>query len=154
MIQRGAAFYLLLSLSIAAAPASTVEWLDGHDLELSCDLLLEDERNPDGILCLAFVQGFIAGADTTEGIVAPDTARSHSGDETYAERAARTRLGTLRLQQMQSADLPEYCIDDATPAIVVVEKVSDYLEDHPDASDWTAHDVVREALVSSFPCER
>jgi hypothetical protein len=104
------------------------------------------------MLCLAFIQGFIAGADTTEHAVHPGSATTSSGDETFAERAARTRLGTLRLQQMR-ASYARYCIDNAVTAVEVVDKVTAYLEDHPAAADLTAHDAVREALAYSFPCD-
>lgn len=155
MTQRGPAVCLLLLFFIASAKASPVEWLTGHDLEQSCDLLLEDAGNADGGLCLAFIQGFIAGADASDGVVVPDaSASSRSAEETYAERAARTRLGTLRMQQLQPSAQPAYCIDETTPAIEVVKKVTAYLEDHANAADLTAGDAVREALVCSFPCQR
>ena len=154
MTQRGPAVCLLLLFFIASAKASPVEWLTGHDLEQSCDLLLEDAGNPDGGLCLAFIQGFIAGADASDGVVVPDTRASRPADETYAERAARTRLGTLRMQQVQPSTRPAYCIDETTPAIEVVKKVTAYLEDHASAADLTVCDAVREALVHSFPCQR
>ena len=153
MIHRGTAVSFLLWLCLAPAPASAEEWLSGNDLENSCEVLLDDPQNQQGLLCLAFVQGFIAGADTSVAEVSPRSARPASpGDESYAERAARTRLGTLRLQQIQST-YAQYCINDQVTAIEVVEKVTDYIEDHPAAADLTAHDAVREALVHSFPCD-
>jgi len=155
MTQRGPAVCLLLFFFIASAEASPVEWLTGQDLEQSCDLLLEDARNPDGGLCLAFIQGFIAGADTSDGVgVADNAPSSRPEDETYAQRAARTRLGTLRMQQVQPSTGPAYCIDETTSAIEVVKKVTAYLEDHAGTADLTACDAVREALVYSFPCQR
>jgi hypothetical protein len=152
MIQRGPAVSLLLWLCLAPAPASAEEWLTGGELERSCELLLQDPARSNGLLCLAFVQGFIAGADTSVSAVGPRSTASSSEKETYADRAARTRLGTLRLQQIQST-YGRYCIGDQVTAVEVVEKVTDYLESHPEASNVTAHDAVREALVYSFPCE-
>lgn len=151
MIQRGPAVLFLLWICLAPAPASSEEWLSGGDLERSCDVLLEDSASAEGLLCLAFVQGFIAGADTSITAVSPRSAAS-SGKETYADRAARTRLGTLRLQQIQST-YGRYCIGEHVTAVDVVENVTDYLESHPEASNVTAHDAVREALVYSFPCD-
>ncbi|HLU06878.1 MAG TPA: Rap1a/Tai family immunity protein [Woeseiaceae bacterium] len=152
MIQRGPAVFLLLWICLAPAPASSEEWLSGGDLEHSCDVLLGDAASAEGLLCLAFVQGFIAGADTSVSAAGPRGAVSSSGKETYAGRAARTRLGTLRLQQIQST-YGRYCIGNQVTAVEVVEQVTDYLESHPEASNVTAHDAVREALVYSFPCE-
>ena len=152
MIQRGPAVSMLLWLCLAPAPASAEEWLTGGELERSCELLLQDPASSNGLLCLAFVQGFIAGADTSLSAVSPRSAASSSKEETYADRAARTRLGTLRLQQIQSR-YGRYCIGDQVTAVEVVEKVTVYLESHPEASNVTAHDAVREALVFSFPCE-
>lgn len=150
MIKRGTAVSLLLWLCLAPVPGSAEEWLTGNDLERSCDVLLEGSDSTDGMLCLAFVQGFIAGADTSEGAAGVRSApRSSIG---YAERATRTRLGTLRLQQIQST-YGHYCIGDEVTAVEVVQQVTDYLETHPEAANLTAHDAVREALVYSFPCE-
>jgi hypothetical protein len=154
MTHRGPAVCLLLLFFIASAKASPAEWLTGHHLEQSCDLLLEDAGTPDGGLCLAFIQGFIAGAEASDGTVVPDTTASSRSDETYSERAARTRLGTLRMQQIQPSTRPAYCVDETTPAIEVVKKVTAYLEDHANAADLTAGDAVRKALVYSFPCQR
>lgn len=151
MIQRGPAVLFFLWICLAPAPASSEEWLSGGDLERSCDVLLEEPASDEGLLCLAFVQGFIAGADTSVTAVSPRGATS-SGRETYADRAARTRLGTLRLQQIQST-YGRYCIGEQVTAVDVVENVTDYLESHPEASNVTAHDAVREALVYSFPCD-
>jgi hypothetical protein len=153
MIQGGPAVLFLLWLCLALAPASAEEWLSGGDLERSCDVLLDDPTRSEGQLCLAFVQGFIAGADTSADAVNPRSATTPSSEkESFAERAARTRLGTLRLQQIRSK-YARYCIGDEVTAVEVVEKVTDYLQDHPTAADVTAHDAVREALVHSFPCE-
>jgi hypothetical protein len=153
MIQRASAVFVLLLFVIAPAPASTMEWLSGVELERSCSLFLDDPRSKDGALCLAFMQGFIAGSDATEGAVMDTAARSKSANESYAERAARTRVGTLRLQRLQASGLAEYCVDKDTPAVEVVKQITAYLEDHPEASDLTAYDAVREALVHSFPCD-
>lgn len=150
MIQIGQAFSLSFLLFMTPAPASTVEWLSGHELENACDELLDDARNRSGVLCLAFIQGFIAGGDTAGSKAAAGAGTSRSADETYAERAARMRLGTLRLQQIQATD--RYCIDDSIEALEVVRKVRAYLGDRPGASDLTAHDAIREALIHNFPC--
>jgi hypothetical protein len=158
MTQRGPAICLLLLFFIASAKASSAEWFTGHDLGKSCNSLLEDARSADGGVCLAFIQGFIAGAGpgkTSEDSVTGSAEESGSGNETYAERAARTRLGTLRMQQMQSSPLPLYCIDGTTAALDVVRKVTAYLKEHAGGTaDLTADDALREALANSFPCQR
>lgn len=155
MIQRGLAVCLLLIFAIAPAPASTMEWLSGHQLRRSCDLFLDDPQSQDGALCLAFMQGFIAGADAAEGtVVGESTETSETADESYSERAARTRLGTIRLQGIQAAKLARYCIDENVTAFKVVKKITAYLEDRPRASDLTVYENVREALVHSFPCAK
>jgi len=144
----------LLLFAVAPAPATAMEWLSGHELERSCGLLLDDPQSKEGALCLAFMQGFIAGSGTAEGTASDSVPSSRSGDESYAERAARTRLGTLRLQRLRAMGTAEYCVDEDTSALDVVKEITAYLEKHPEASDLTATGAVHEALIRSFPCDK
>lgn len=148
MVQAGPVVSLSLVLFMAPAPTSTAEWFDGHELQGACELLLDETRDQAGLPCIAFIQGFIAGTEITEATSAVDP--SHAGDESYAERAARTRLGTLRMHRLQGTK--SYCIDESVSAMDVVRKITSYLDEHPEASDLTAYDAVLEALVQDFPC--
>lgn len=141
---------LLLAMLVPASPAVTMEWLGDDELESSCDAFLDGSTDKDAALCLAFMQGFLAGAVAAPGARPPDPASSDG--ESYSERAARTRLGTLRMMQLR-ADQPDYCLDDSLSAVQIVETVAGYLETHEDALRLTNAEAVYEALVHEFPCD-
>lgn len=141
----------LATLLLAASPAMAMDWLDSNELETSCDAFLAGSTENDAVLCLAFVQGFLVGAETVPGAKQPDPAVT-SG-ETYTERAARTRLGTLRLMQLRP-NQPGYCLDDSLSTIRIVETVAGYLQAHQEALLLTNGEALYEALVHEFPCNR
>lgn len=88
MAQRAPAVCLLLLFFTASAEASSVEWLTAHDPEQASDLLLEGARSPDGVQCLALLQGFIVGGYTSDSVTA------HLED--HADAADLTACDTVR----------------------------------------------------------
>lgn len=88
-------------------------------------------------------------------MVAVTTAEDSKGNsESYSERAARTRLGTLRMMHLRDTGKPDYCLDDSIPAVEVVESVASYFRDHPETLQLTNADAVREALIHNYSCDR
>jgi len=141
---------LLFIMLFSAFPATAMQWLGADELESSCDTLLEGSTDKDAALCLAFVQGYLAGAEAATGAKRPDA--NASGGETYSERAARTRLGTLRMKQLRG-DQQDYCLDDSLTALQLVETVAGYLKSHEDALLLSNAEAMYAALVHEFPCE-
>lgn len=135
------------------APAMALEWLTEEELEQQCESFLIDDRSRDGALCVAFIQGFLAGAEATDGIVAERVRKIQppSGD-TYEDRALRTRIGSY-LQKYGTPYYAGYCIGPNVSSQAVVTTVIDYLNEHPDEPGLTANQAVYTALVESFPCE-
>lgn len=142
---------ILAVLLLAASPANAMEWLSAEELESSCDAFLAGSTDSDAALCLAYMQGFLAGAEAAPGVTRPDKAADR--DETYAERAARTRLGTLRMMRLRAHE-PDYCLDDSLSAVQIVETVAAYLESHEEVLKLSNAEAVYEALVHEFPCEK
>lgn len=138
-------------LLIATSPLAAMEWLSTDELEKSCDAFLDGATGPDAALCLAFMQGFLAGADAAPA-QNPALSGAAPKDESFSERATRTRLSTLQLMQLR-ANQPAYCLDDALSAIDIVETVAGYLESHEEVLYLTNAEAVYAALVHEFPCE-
>ena len=141
----------LAVLLLVAGPAVAMEWLGAEDFESSCDAFLAGSADKEAMLCLAYVQGFLAGAEAAPDASTPDIKADDS--ETYAERATRTRLGTLRIMRLR-AKQPDYCLDESLSALRIVETVAGYLESHAEALKLTNAEAVYEALVHEFPCEK
>jgi hypothetical protein len=97
------------------------------------------------------MQGFLAGAEAAPGF--SRTAAASTDTSSYADRAARTRLGSLRMMRLR-ADEPDFCLDDSLTAVQIVESVAGYLKTHKEALLLTNAEAVHEALVSEFPCEK
>jgi len=131
-----------------------MEWLSVNELEQSCDAFLSNTGETDGKLCLAYMQGFLAGSDTAVASPFDKSAHASTGDsESFSERAARTRLGTLRLMQLRAAGRRDYCISEDTTAVEIVEAIVTYLSDHLETLQLTNAEAVRKALVHHYPCE-
>lgn len=141
----------LAALILATSPVIAMDWLDSDEPEASCRAFLAGSTEKDAVICPAFVQGFLAGAEPVPGAKRPDPAEN--SEETFSKRAARTRLGTLRMMQLR-ANQPDYCLDDSLSAIQIVETVAGYREGHQEALSLTNAEAVYEALVHEFPCDR
>lgn len=140
------AMCLALLVSAAAAPAASA-WLSKSDLERSCDAFLADPESAAGAQCLAYVQGYLTASDPVRA-----ARRAGESDESFAERAARTRLGTLRMQRIEGTDLA-FCVDRDVPAVEVVREVVVWLRRTSGGCDLTDAAAVREALANAFPCD-
>ena len=140
-------------LLLAMTPLAAMEWLSTEQLEDSCDAFLAGSSESDAALCLAFMQGFIAGTDAAPlQNPAVSDARKPPKDESFSERATRTRLSTLQLMQLR-ANQPAYCLDDELSAVDIVETVAGFLESHEEVLHLTNAEAVYAALVHEFPCD-
>lgn len=155
MTSRGWSNLSAALIAIASMPTSA-SWLSADELQRHCGSYLSDQNSRGGTLCAAFIQGFIAGTSATEQEI--DASVEHvgaAGNESFAERAARTRIGSRLQQEAVSGYSGYYCLEDDAPAEAVVARVtatmqqaSDYLSD-----SRSAEELVHEALVLSFPCD-
>lgn len=140
---------LLAVLFAMASPASAMDWLEGDRLQSDCLSLLDDPKSPETVSCKAFIQGFLAGAQVTDELVA-ERMKKLQGDS-YVDRAARTRVG-MRLKQYGATSLAGYCIDGAVTSGEVIDQVITHLKRQPGEQDVTAGVAVYHALVAGFPC--
>jgi hypothetical protein len=139
----------LLSLSLAAPASAT--WLSGSELRSHCNAYLDNPESRDGALCAAFVQGFLAGTRTAEkDREAPALWSGAAADESFAERATRTRVGS-RLRSLEAN--AGYCVGDDVSAGVVIRSVAEHLNDRPENVELSTERRVRNALVQRFPCD-
>lgn len=144
---------ILIVAGLLAAPTTrAVEALSSEELLSHCDKYEEPEAEADRIFCLRYIQGFIDGAVATDERVMQNVARELGGEETFAERATRTRIGN-RLERFGASVYAEYCLGDPVPLKEVVDHVVE------DAQDPTvvariplARELVYQALRTHYPC--
>ena len=133
--------------------ARAVEALDTEELVSHC---VHYETNPDGedgIFCVRYIQGFIDGAVATDERVTFSVADEYDRDESFTERAIRTRVGN-RIQRYGPSFYAGFCLGEPLPLKTVVEVVIEDLMDPEIVRNLPlARELVYATLVREFPCE-
>ena len=150
---RGLATFAAGLLLFAPFDADAVEALSTEELKSHCDYFEEDPDGKDGIFCVRYVQGFIDGAVATDERVTYNVANEYDRDETFTERAIRTRLGQ-RIERFGPSYYAEFCLGQPLPLKTVVQSVvDDLLDTDRIANQPLARDFVYTTLRQQFPCE-
>lgn len=138
---------------LASMPTYAVEALSSAELAMHCEKYHDENAGEDREFCVRYIQGFIDGAVVTDERVTLNVAKEYEAQETFAQRAARTRIGA-RLERYGSSVYADYCLGDPVPLREVVEHVVAAIGDpalvaaHP-----LARDVVYRTLWSEYPCQ-
>lgn len=150
---RGLATMAVGLLLIAPFDTGAVEALSTEELKSHCDYFEEDPDGEDGIFCVRYVQGFIDGAVATDERVTYNVASEYDREETFTERAIRTRLGQ-RIERFGPSYYAEFCLGQPLPLKTVVQKVVNDLNDADRVTNQPlARDFVYTTLRQEFPCE-
>lgn len=137
----------------AATNALAVEALSTEELISHCALYEDDPDGEDGIFCVRYIQGFIDGAVATDERVTYNVADEYDKDETFTERAIRTRLGS-RIDRYGPSYYAEFCLGEPVPLAEVARVViADLLEIDDFEGRELARDVVYATLRREYPCE-
>ena len=143
---------LLVSGLLLTPSAWAVEALSTKDLMSHCDKYHDQNAEKDHIFCVRYIQGFVDGAVATDEQVAQNIVEEYEREETYSQRAMRTRIGS-RLDRYGSSVYADYCLGDPVQLKEVVERVVQSLENedlvtaHP-----LARDLVYQTLRTNYPC--
>jgi hypothetical protein len=122
----------------AGAPVSAVDLLE------QCREYGSERDSPRSAACESYIRGFLGGARERDSL----EATCPSGEESFARRAARTRLGIDR-----RAPPPLYCVADDTPIEQLVADLIAHGESHPGAEDLSASELLAQLLRSVYPCD-
>lgn len=144
------ALALIMPAALVAQPTSlnhSIEQWDSERFGQHCRTFLEEPESSEGSLCHGFVLGFMAGVRAVQKSVAPTV-----DDETFSERATRTRVGS-RLRRQSLDALPSFCLGADTALSDIVEAALAYLDAEPDGGDASVSDAVRRALSQGLPCD-
>ncbi len=144
----------VLVLQLMLTPtAHAVEILTSKELASHCVLLSANPEGVDGQYCVRYIQGFIDGAIATDARVMLNAENAITGDETFAERAMRTRMPG-RVDRSRAAKLAGFCLGDPLPLRDVVDVVVTDLVKQQDSltKDEPAMEVVYKSLMTNYPC--
>ena len=138
--------------ALASSNADAVEALSTVELVSHCVYYEQDPESVDGVFCVRYIQGFIDGAVATDERVTNNVADEYDREETFSERATRTRLGS-RLERFGTY-YAEFCLGEPVPLKTVVERViADLDNTQRVANQPLARDFVYATLRMQFPCE-
>ena len=143
----------IVTFFAAASDAQAVEALSTEELISHCVVYEEDPEGEDGIFCVRYIQGFIDGAVVTDERVTYNVANEYDRDETFTERAIRTRLGS-RIDRYGPSYYAEFCLGEPVPLAEVARVViADLLALEDLEGRGLAREVVYETLRREYPCD-
>jgi hypothetical protein len=143
----------IFTLLAATNNARAVEALSTEELISHCVVYEEDPDGEDGIFCVRYIQGFIDGAVATDERVTYNVADEYDREETFTERAIRTRLGS-RIDRYGPSYYAEFCLGEPVPLAEVVRVViADLLQLESLEGRELARDVVYATLRREYPCD-
>lgn len=131
--------------AFALRPAAAIEPLAAPDLKAICAPAKNDPAAPDARQCVLYVKGFLDGAVATDGRVAENVATEIEKEETYTERAIRTRV-INRLEKYGPSAYAEFCVGQPDPIADVVLHVIEELDRYESLEGVQAQTVVYASL--------
>ena len=132
--------------------AESVEPLSTPELAEHCAYYHEDREGKDAIFCVRYVQGFIDGAVATDARVLENIAAEFDEDESFSERAIRSRIGS-RISRRGPTVYADFCLGEPDSLEEVVEKVVKDLANRKVLDkDLLARDAVFSTLRREYPC--
>lgn len=153
LISRLCTVTALLGALMFAPVTRAVEVLTVHELVSHCALMKTEPKGADAQYCVRYVQGFIDGAVATDVRVMINAEVGDDREESFSERAKRTRAPS-RSDQFRAARLAEFCLGDPLPLREVVDQVvADLvLVDVEGSEDSPARESVYRSLREHYPC--
>jgi hypothetical protein len=144
---------LLLCALLTSPTAWAVEALSTAELVSHCDKYYDEQASEDRIFCVRYIQGFIDGAVATDERVARNVVEEYEKEESFSQRAARTRIGN-RLARYGSSVYADFCLGDPVPLKEVVERVvADAQKEELVKANPLARDLVYQTLREHYPCK-
>lgn len=144
--------FVLLIMMMTAERAVAVEALSTEELVSHCAVYENDPEGEDGIFCVRYLQGFIDGAVVTDERVTYNVAAEYEKEESFTQRAIRTRLGS-RLDLYGPSFYAEFCLGEPVLLAEVAKVViADLLALESFEGRELARDVVYASLRRAYPC--
>lgn len=148
-----AAAALLLLAIFPIEHARAVKPLSSEEFVSHCIEFRAAPEGTDGIFCVRYIQGFIDGAVATDARVALNVAAEYEEEESFTQRAIRTRLGQ-QLERFGASYYADFCLGNPVPLAEVVDHVVTRLEQKNFKTDVPlAGDFVYQVLRDDYPCD-
>jgi hypothetical protein len=134
---------VLLVLFTVSTVANGFAPISGSQLLEHCRAYVDEPESSSGVLCAAYVSGFVEG---TGALASRQVMSGDRSTESFAHRALRTRLGLPRRCE------PAYCLESEVSLQQFIADVLAYAKRNPPESTTSANDVVAATLRSFHAC--
>ncbi|MBK7902177.1 MAG: hypothetical protein IPJ97_03880 [Proteobacteria bacterium] len=134
------------TLSCASTAKAVEHTLPSSTLVERCRGLAGAPPGAEGPLCESYLQGYLAGARSGGWLSIYEDGKPQ---ETFSERAWRTRLG-----MSTRAPKPQSCLPDGTTLADIATALIAYAERRPTLENVSAQQLLEGMLRTSFPCVR
>ncbi len=142
-----------LSVFLVVSHANAVEPLSTKELASHCSHYEKDPEGKDAVFCVRYIQGFIDGAVATDERVVSNITTENSREETFSERAMRTRLGKIKLYG--STYYADFCLGEPVRLKEIVSKVVEDLDNSAITNqELLARNVVYQTVRKYYPCKK
>ncbi len=140
---------------MSVSTANALEKISSQELTSHCALLKAKPEGIDSQYCTHYIQGFIDGAIAIDARVMLYAENPDSVNETFAERAIRTRM-PRREDGSQAAKLASFCLGDPVQLRNVVDVVvADLLDQRNNLTKGEpAMEAVYKSLFKNYPCKQ
>jgi hypothetical protein len=146
----------LLALQLmSVSTGNALEALTAKELASHCALFNAEPQGIDGQYCTRYIQGFIDGAIATDARVMLNSENATSNNETFAERAMRTRMpGSVDLSRAEKQ--AGFYLGDSLPLRDVINVVvTDVTAQQKNVGKGEpAMEVVYMSLLKNYPCKQ
>jgi hypothetical protein len=145
---------LLAVILLSTQQASAFDPLSTKELAEHCSAYEKDPEGVDATFCVHYVQGFIDGAIATDEMVMNNVVAEYQQEETFTERALRTRSPSRQPSPSDASHYAEFCLGTQVPLQEVVEHViEDLMNRTVVEATLLARDAVYAVLRRDYACE-
>ena len=148
---------IITSITILSALLTTnvraIEALSTSELAEHCAFYEKEPQGVDAVFCVRYIQGFIDGAVATDERVVSNIVSDKDEEETFSERAIRTRLGKMKLYG--STYYADFCLGEPIKLKeIAVKVITDLSKTKITSKQPLARDVVYQTLRTNYPCKK
>jgi hypothetical protein len=139
----------ILALGIVfTAGAHALETLSSGQLLALC----QSDSGPEAAVCTGYINGFLDGAFATDPRAAESVESEIGEEESFSERAMRTRLGTVT-PRYEPSHYADFCISADMPVDAIRTELKDsMMQDSDSYRQENAREYLYELLQNKHPC--
>jgi len=134
--------------ALVSTGAQALETLGSKELVALC----QSGSKAEVAVCTAYINGFLDGAFATDPRVAENIVSEMQAEESFSERAIRTRLGNS-IDRFGPSYYAGFCIPGDRPMEAILTELRAAAQDESElAREYNARDFLYQLLQKQYPC--